>query len=145
MGNKNGKERELNCSVPTIRRFSEFKFVDTALSKEDLTDQDRENTNLRRSSIATAESIKRNVLLQSKPSSCKVMRGSPSPVQKKMSNSTLYQRILFFLLLKVFVILCKIRTSAPYQSSVYCQAVLGDFFFQFNLPTTTLVKTSDVK
>ena len=71
MGNKNGKERlgfdvyissfhliwsliqiqnfrilfrELNCSVPTIRRFSEFKFVDTALSKEDLADQDRENT-----------------------------------------------------------------------------------------------------
>ena len=36
--------RELNCSVPTIRRFSEFKFVDTALSKEDLADQDRENT-----------------------------------------------------------------------------------------------------
>ena len=50
--------------------------------------------NLRRSSIATAESIKRNVLLQSKPSSCKVMRGSPSPVQQKMSNSTLYQRVL---------------------------------------------------
>lgn len=35
--------RELNCSVPTIRRFSEFKFIDTALSKEDLTDHRREN------------------------------------------------------------------------------------------------------
>ena len=35
--------RKLNYSVPTIRRFSEFKFVDTALSKEDLTDQGREN------------------------------------------------------------------------------------------------------
>ena len=35
--------RELDCSIPTIRRFSEFKFIDTALSKEDLTDQRREN------------------------------------------------------------------------------------------------------
>jgi len=36
MGNKVLKDREKNLSVPTIKKFSGFQFVDTALTKDDL-------------------------------------------------------------------------------------------------------------
>ena len=116
--------RELNCSVPTIRRFSEFKFIDNALSKEDLTDQRRENMvqvnkyksenqkddidivccyrllildslqNLHRSSIVTVDSNNRNDASQTKDAICKV----PNPVQHKQNCgiSNVYDSIISF-------------------------------------------------